>query len=263
MKNSALKASVVLCAIFLSACASKGPPTAYDYVQADEKKRASESTSQPEVASTKTRSQTRVDVAVAHYENKSYDRALDASKEAVDLNSDNVLAWMVLALAQEKMNLSIPVVVKTYESALGRFPENADLEHNYGWYLCQQKIEKEGYGWLEKASQNLKNKTPAKTFLAMSKCGPNSQTNIESARKALDLIPNWAEGWLGLASLYQKGRRYDLAHKALSKYFELTGAPSRESYLLGMDIAQARGDKFQVEQYRGALKEVAPHRLEN
>lgn len=67
-------------------------------------------------------------------------------------------------------------------------------------------------------------------------------------RRAVEARPNDPEAWLGLAASYDQLRRFDLADKAYTELFKLTG-PTAESlnnrgysYLMRGDYTRARAD---------------------
>lgn len=264
-KTSKLWIGAVIVA--LAGCAGKDvrqAPTAYDFVTADIQRRSEQENVEAKPATQQKRASARVDVAMAQYQAGGFERAYAASKEAIDLDSKNLNAWIILSLSEERLKVPTDQVIKTYESALQTFGSQHDIMHNFGWYLCRNGMNKKGEEYLISASKSSQNSVPERSYMALSKClvGINVLAAEEYAKKALDAQPKWADAWLSLAIAQLAKRDLERAHKAMTQYFENEDKPTVEAMQTALKIATARKDTFHINVYTQKLNNVAPHRSE-
>ncbi len=165
----------------------------------------------------------------------------------------------VLGLVQTEMREHGPAQ-RSFDQALRLDPTNPDINHNYGWFLCQIGRERESVRFFMKAIENPLYPLPAKSHLAAGSClqkvgdmkGAGDQ--IETA---LRLDGNFAPALLA-------GARLDLARGNIARArerinrFNQTTTPTAESLWLALRIERRGGDKGAEASYVSQLRRRFP-----
>jgi type IV pilus assembly protein PilF len=148
----------------------------------------------------------------------------------------------------------------SFNNALRLDPKDPDINHNYGWFLCQTGRERESVQYFMKAVENPLYPSPAKSHLAASSClqkvgdmkGAGDQIEI-----ALRLDGNYSAALLA-------GARLDFARDNLERARERIGrfnqgsSPTAESLWLALRIERRRGDKGAEASYASQLRRRFP-----
>ena len=107
----------LLTALTLSACASSSGPSP--------KERAIQ------VSNIKTQ------LAVEYMRGQNYRQATESIEEALKSNSKNDLAWLVRAEIYQYLKVK-DKAQESFLKALSLKPDSAEVNNNYGWFLCNQ-----------------------------------------------------------------------------------------------------------------------------
>jgi len=149
---------------------------------------------------------------------------------------------------------------QSFERALDISPRDADINNNYGWFLCQTKREAESIKHFRAAFSNPLYATPEKAYLNAGICSQrmNRFKDAENYyREALQIRSGLPQANLGLAGIYFQAGNYSLARRFLSNYMQLA-EPTAESLWLGIRIEHAAGGSDAEADYAAQLKDRFP-----
>jgi len=148
----------------------------------------------------------------------------------------------------------------SFRRALERAPEDPDINHNYGWFLCQVGRAAEARPYFRKAIENPLYATPGRSYAAAGTCAlmqgdlREAEQNLE---RALRLEPNLPIAMLKLAELRYRQRRLLDARAAHARHAAVA-SPSAASLWLGLRIERRLGAKAAELSYANQLRRRFP-----
>ena len=139
-------------------------------------------------------------------------------------------------------------------------PGDGDINHNYGWFLCQTKREPDSIKYFLQAIRNPLYPTPWRSYTAAGLC--NMRTNNlkdaeEFFQRALRLEPDEPEALLNLGQIRYKQGNMDEARRLVSRYNKLLN-PSAESLWLALRIERKLGQRVAEQSYANQLRRRYP-----
>jgi type IV pilus assembly protein PilF len=208
-----------------------------------------------EAKDTKTRAKAHTELAAAYYELGNLGVALEEARIAVAADAGYAPAYNVLGLVQMDLKDSA-AAEESFRQGLSLAPQDSDLNHNYGWFLCQTGREKQGVQLFLNAVRNPLYPTPAKSFAAAGRCvqKSNPQEAAGYFDRALRLDPNHVPAMLPYAQeLYRRGELKQ-AKELVGRYHKLMPDPSAESLWLAVRIERKLGDRAAETSYTAQLR---------
>ena len=173
--------------------------------------------------------------------------ALDAVKQSLALDNSMYEAHDLRALIY--MRMSEPTLAEDgFRKALALQPQAATVQHNYGWFLCQQGRFNESAGMFSAALANPNYDAKAKTWMTQGLCQAKAGqvANAEkSLLKANQLEPGNPVVNYNLASRLYAQADYSRAGSYISRVNESDMA-NAESLWLGIRVARKTGDGMRV-----------------
>jgi type IV pilus assembly protein PilF len=149
---------------------------------------------------------------------------------------------------------------KSFRRALELAPEDPDINHNYGWFLCQVKRSAEATAYFRRALDNPLYATPARTYAAQGTCalraGEIARAD-ENLQRALRMEPDMPIALLRLAELRYRQARYDEGRRILQRHAAVA-QPSAESLWLGLRIERRLGVRAAELSYANQLRRRFP-----
>ncbi|MEO7773439.1 MAG: type IV pilus biogenesis/stability protein PilW [Steroidobacteraceae bacterium] len=180
------------------------------------------------------------------------ERAAKQAPRNADVHS--ALAYLYERLNQPKQ------AENEYRTALRLAPDNSEVSNNFAVFLCRNGHTEEALKRFEAASQDRLYRTP---WAALTNAGVclRGVKRFDEARasfeRALRMRPNHAEAAYQLADLQLNQQQPDAASKTIDNF--LTMAASPDLLLLGVRVANARGDRVQRESYARRLRRDYPN----
>jgi len=239
-------ATLVLC----SGCANK--PTVPDASQQRSGQQTQEATPQY-------RAQLHTDLGAGYYERGQMQIALEELNEAVSIEPNYAPAYNIFGLIYAVLGQD-QKAEQSFARALQLAPNDSDIRHNWGWYLCQHKREREALAQFEAAVSNPLYKTPEVALVNAARCAQatGDMRLAESYfRRALAVQPGNPLASYGLALIAYKEAHYQDA-RSLMKSVMLTNNPSPEGLYLGMCVERKLGDRQAELSYLSQLRNRYP-----
>jgi len=240
----------------LSACANKvGAPAEYQPVR--------QLPPQPQDVSPKTRAQLHTDLATGYYERGQMDVALQELGEAVVLDPTYAQAYNVYGLVYTVLRDDVKAQ-QNFERALSLAPNDPEIHHNWGWYLCAHKRERDALAQFDLAIRDPLYRTPEIALVNAGRCAQElgeARMAEQYFRRALSSQPGNALASYGLAVIAYKEKRYPEA-RAYMRAVMQTNSPAPESLYLGMCVERKLGDRQAELSYVSQLRNRYPKSVE-
>jgi type IV pilus assembly protein PilF len=216
----------------------------------------------PQPASPQVRAQLHTELGAGYYERGQMDVALEELNLAVKADPNYAQAYNIYGLVYATLG-DDRKAEENFGRALQLAPNDSDIHHNWGWYLCQHKREREALAEFETAVRNPLYRTPEIALVNAGRCSqPFDEKAAESYyRRALAVQPGNPLASLGLAQIAYRSRRYDEA-RTWMKGVMLTTNPPPEALRLGVCIERKLGDRQAELSYVSQLKNRYPEASE-
>jgi type IV pilus assembly protein PilF len=192
----------------------------------------------------RTRAKAHTDLAGAYYELGNLGVALEEARIAVQADPTYAPAYSVLGLVNMELKDNTAADAN-FKRGLALAPQDPDLNHNYGWFLCQTGREDQSTAWFLNAVRNPLYHSPAKSFGAAGRClvKRNPAEAATYFDRALRLDPNNLQAMLPYADLlYRRGQLQD-AKTLVTRFNRLIPDGTPESLWLGVRIERKLGDR--------------------
>ena len=214
-------------------------------------------------ASPATRARMHTDLAGGYYERAQMDIAIDELKLAVAADPGYAPAYNLYGLVYAVLG-DDRKAEQSFERALALAPNDSDVHHNWGWYLCQHKREREALAQFEIAVANSLYRTPEIALVNAGRCAQTiGEIRVAESyfRRALAAQPGNALASYGVALIAYKEARYDEARKWMRPVMQ-TNTPPPEALYLGLCIERKLGDRQAELSYVTQLRNRFPDSVE-
>lgn len=208
---------------------------------------------------TRRRARIRLELAATHYQQQNFPLALQEAEQSVRIDPGFSAGHGMLGLVY----MAIGDRAKADESfnrAIGIDPKDAELNNNYGWYLCQTGRQRESLAYFNNALEDRLYATPAKPLHNAGICA--LQIGDEAAAegyflKSFQVDPANAVAMYNLGQLYLKRRNLERA-KFYSERLMNTYQPTAETIWLALRVARAGGNQDYTSQLASQLRQRFP-----
>ena len=205
------------------------------------------------------RANIRLELAATHYQQQNFTLALQEAEQSISLDPAFSAGYGMLGL----IYMSIGDRIKAednFNRAIGLDPNDAELNNNFGWYLCQSGRQKESLAYFNKALEDRLYLTPAKPLHNAGIC--MLQTGDEAGAenyflRAFQVDPGNAVAMYNLGQLYLKQRNLERA-KFYSDRLMNSYQPTAETLWLSLRVARASGNQDSAGQLASRLRQLFP-----
>lgn len=184
-----------------------------------------------------------------------YEMAMDRLKKAIELDQNYADAHNALAVLFERLEQNNKAQIH-YQKALAIAPENADIQNNYGQFLCKRGQDAEADKHFLKAINNSLYKTPEIPYTNAGICAlRNKQLKKAETyfQKALQANPKFSLALYHLAEISYKQKKSAKARDYLNRYLK-DEVHTPETLWLGICVAQALNDSQTETNYKRLLR---------
>jgi type IV pilus assembly protein PilF len=194
------------------------------------------------------RARLRTELAALYYERGNMAVALEELRQATAADPNYALAYSMFGLVY--MDLRENQLAQTnFERALRLAPNDSDINHNYGSFLCQTGRENESIKYFMQALRNPLYPTPWRSWATAGICALRAG-NVKDAedylQRAMRLNSDHPPALLNLAQIRYRQGNLEEARKLVARYNRLV-EPTAESLWLALRIERKLGERV-VEQ---------------
>lgn len=212
-----------------------------------------------EVQDPRNRAKLRTELASLYYSNGNLGVALEELRSAVSADASYAPAHGMYGLVYMQLRENDRAEA-SFERALRLSPNDADINHNYGWFLCQTNREEKSIEYFLQALRNPLYATPWRSYSAAGVCTLKLKRTKDAEaffERALKSEPDEPASLLYLGQIrYQQGNIGE-ARKLVARHNKLVN-PSAESLWLALRIERKLGDRMTEQSYANQLRRRFP-----
>ena len=185
--------------------------------------------------------------------------AFEEANLAVSTDGSYALAHSTLGLVQTEMR-EVGLAQASFDRALRLDAKDPDINHNYGWFLCQTGRERESVKFFMTAISNPLYPSPAKSHtsagICLQKIGDVNGA-LDQIDRALRIDANYAQALFVGARLDLTRRDIERSRTRISRFNQIA-SPTAESLWLALRIERLRGDKGAESSFASQLRRRFP-----
>jgi type IV pilus assembly protein PilF len=254
MKIPSAVLPIVLATVFLGGCVAHAPDGSDRGAEADS------SLIIAERGPPRERARIHTELAAAYYERGNLAVALEEIRIAIAADPSYAPAYNVLGLLHADLKENDQAQL-SFERALRLSPNDADINHNYGWFLCQAGREDQSLKYFQAAVRNPLYATPQKTYVVAATCALGKARQSEALdffERALKFDPVYLPAIMGMANLkFRMGELID-SRNLVARFHKLV-EPNAESLWLGLRIERKLGNKAAESNLAARLRRQFPN----
>jgi type IV pilus assembly protein PilF len=214
-------------------------------------------------ATARQRAELHTELAAGYYERGQFDVALEELGVASQLDPAYPKIYNVYGLVYTMLD-DPQKAESSFARALSLAPDDSEIRHNWGAYLCTHGRPAESIAEFEQVLRNPLYKSPEVALINAGKCSAAIGRNAEAEsyfRRALVLQPGNATASYNLALLTYKSGRLAEA-RALMRPVVQQANPPAEALFLGVCIERKLGDRGAEASYTSQLRNRYPDAAE-
>jgi type IV pilus assembly protein PilF len=212
-----------------------------------------------EVSDPRNRAKLHTELASLYYSNGNLGVALEELRAATKADGNYAPAYGMYGLVymQTKEHTRAE---ESFERALRLAPNDADINHNYGWFLCQTGREPASVKYFLQALRNPLYSTPWRSYSAAGVCTlkMNQLKDAEAFfERALKFEPDEPASLVSLSQIRYRQGNIGEARKLVARYNKLV-TPTSESLWLALRIERRMGERMQEQAFANQLRRRYP-----
>jgi type IV pilus assembly protein PilF len=212
-----------------------------------------------EVGEPRNRARIHTDLAAAYFQRGNMGVALEELRIATAADARYAPAHSLYGLVYMELREN-KLAEQSFERALSIAPNDGDINHNYGVFLCQTRREPDSIKYFNQAIRNPLYPTPSRSYSAAGVCSMRTGNPKEAEQyfeRALRLDPDEPASLLHLGQIRYKPGKMDEARRLVSRYNKLAD-PSAESLWLALRIERRTGERVAEQSYANQLRRRFP-----
>ena len=212
-----------------------------------------------EVGDPRNRAKLHTELASMYYSNGNLGVALEELRAAAKADANYAPAYGMYGLVYMQMKDQTRAE-ESFERALRLAPSDADINHNYGWFLCQTGREPASVKYFLQAIRNPLYAMPWRSYSAAGVCTMkmNQLKDAEAFfERALKLEPDEPASLVGLGQIRYRQGNIGEARKLVTRHNKLV-TPTSESLWLAVRIERRMGERLQEQAFANQLRRRYP-----
>ena len=212
-----------------------------------------------EVGDPRNRAKLHTELASTYYSNGNLGVALEELRAAAKADANYAPAYGMYGLVYMQMKDQTRAE-ESFERALRLAPSDADINHNYGWFLCQTGREPASVKYFLQAIRNPLYAMPWRSYSAAGVCTMkmNQLKDAEAFfERALKLEPDEPASLVGLGQIRYRQGNIGEARKLVTRYNKLV-TPTSESLWLAVRVERRMGERLQEQAFANQLRRRYP-----
>lgn len=216
-------------------------------------------TAAEQVEEVRRRAKIRLELAAGHFQQGNFPQALTESEQALKIDPRFPSAYGMLALVYWTIG-DVPKAEQNFRQALSIDPKDAEMNNNFGWYLCKTNRPKESIEYFNAAVSDRLYATPAKPLHNAGIC--SLQMGDEAAAenyflRSFQVDPGNAVAMFNLSEMYLKRGNIERA-KFYSDRLTSRYQPTAETLWLALRVARRGSDRPYVNNLASQLQRQFP-----
>jgi type IV pilus assembly protein PilF len=212
-----------------------------------------------EVGDPRNRARIHTELASLYFGQKNMGVALEELRIATGADPTYAPAHSMFGLVYMELKEN-QLAQQSFERALRLAPNDSDINHNYGWFLCHTGREPEATRYFMHAVRNPLYATPWRSYAAAGMCTMR-KNNLKEAedyfQRALKLDPDEPSSLLQLGAIRYRQGSLDEARKLVARHNRLV-TPSAESLWLALRIERKLGERVAEGSFANQLRRRFP-----
>ena len=209
------------------------------------------------------RAKVHAELAALYYGRGNMAIALEELRIAAAADANYPLTYSLFGLVY--MELREPKLAQSnFERGLRLSPTDPDINHNYGWFLCQTGREAESIKYFMQAVTNPLYPSPWRSYSAAGVCSLRKDKLKEAEdffQRALRLEPDEPGSLLQLGQIRYRQGSLEEARKLVGRYNKIV-EPTPESLWLALRIERRLGERAQEQAFANQLRRRYPESKE-
>ncbi len=209
------------------------------------------------------RARIHTELGAGYYERGQMEVAIDELNEAVKLDPNRASTYNIFGLVYAMMGDNAKAE-QNFQRALALAPQDSEIRHNWGWYLCTTGHPREAIPEFELAIRNPLYKTPEIALINAGRCSAafGDVANAEIYfKRALAVSPNNPTAAYGLALLAYKASKYNEARGWMRPAVQQAN-PTAAALYLGLCVERKLADRQAELSYISQLRNRYPDSAE-
>ena len=212
-----------------------------------------------EVSDPRNRARLHTELAALYFGRGNMTVALEELRAAVRADSGYAPAYSMFGLVY--MDLKENALAQdNFERALSLSPNEPDINHNFGWFLCQTGRESESIRYFLQAIRNPLYPTPWRSYSAAGVCSLRMDKTRDAEEFFVRALRQEADDPVSLLNLgqirYAQGNMQE-ARRLVSRYNRLV-TPSPESLWLALRVERKLGQRVSERNFATELRRRYP-----
>ena len=185
--------------------------------------------------------------------------ALEELRAAVSADPTYALAYGTFGMVYMDLKENA-LAEENFQKGLRLAPNEPDLNHNYGWFLCQTAREPESIKYFLQAISNPLYPAPWRSYAAAGVCSLKIKKTKDAEQffqRALKIEPDEPNSLLKLGQIRYAQGRIEEARTLVTRYGKVA-APSAESLWLALRVERKSGQGVAEQSYATQLRRRFP-----
>jgi type IV pilus assembly protein PilF len=245
-----MKKILWLATLLLAACAQE-PGTSVPTAES--------STIVGEVGDPRNRARVRTDLAALYYGRGNMAIALEELRAAAAADPTYALTHSMFGLVYMELREN-QLAQQSFQRALQLSPNDSDINHNYGWFLCQTGRETESMKYFLHAVKNPLYATPWRSYSTAGQCMLQIGKLADAEAyfvQALKLDPDDPLAMLKMGDIRLRQGNFDEARKLVTRFHKLV-EPNAESLWLAVRVERKLGERVAESSFANQLRRRFP-----
>jgi type IV pilus assembly protein PilF len=240
--------------LVLAACASGPSP---------QKPSAETGTIVGEVGDPRNRARVHTELAAAYFERGAMGVALEELRVAAAADPSYATAHSMFGLVYMELKEN-QLAQASFERALQLSPNDPDINHNFGWFLCNSGREKDSVRYFLQAVRNPLYPTPWRSYSAAGLCTIRAGNLAEAERllqQALKIEPDDPVALLQMGQIRYRQGSFEEARRFVARFNRMV-VPTAESLWLATRIERKLGERVAEASFASQLRRRFPNSSE-
>ncbi len=212
-----------------------------------------------EVGDPRNRAKLHTELGALYFSRGSMGVALEELRTAVAADPTYALAHSMFGLVYMDLK-EYQLAEQSFDRALKLSPNDPDINHNYGWFLCQTKREQASIKFFLQAIRNPLYQSPYRSYSAAGECalkGNDLKGAEDLLGRALKLEPDDTQSLLKMGHIRYRQGNMDEARRLVARHNKLT-TPSAESLWLALRVERKLGERVAENAFATQLRRRFP-----